>query len=91
MVVRRCLFLLILLGVISQCAARRNYRQTSRLLMRTPVEHIGNVLLYRQFVENNIVARDFLPPRPLWELSVETKLRKQDSAYIRTLSPKKRQ
>ena len=91
MVVRRCLFLLILLGVISQCAARRNYRQTSRLLMRTPVEHIGNVLLYRQFVENNIVARDFLPPRPLWELSLETKLRKQDSAYIRTLFPKKRQ
>ena len=85
MVVRSCLVLLFLLGVVGQCAARRNYRQTSRLLMRTPQEHSGSVLLHRQFVQHNIVARDFLPQRPLWEVALEMNLKQHDTALISPL------
>ena len=91
MVVRSCLVLLFLLGVVGQCAARRNYRQTSRLLMRTPQEHSGSVLLHRQFVQHNIVARDFLPQRPLWEVALEMNLKQHDTALISPLFLQKTQ
>ncbi len=81
MILRSCLLFLILFVGGELSAARRNYRQTSRLLMRTPTEHVGNVLIHRQFVQHNIVARDFLPARPLWEFSLRADFRKQDSCF----------
>ena len=88
MVVRRCFLFLLLVGVFGYSVAHHNYRQSSRLLMRTPREHVADILLHRQFVQYNIVARDFLPPSPSWSVSLNAVLQQKDSSNYYAFFPK---
>ena len=84
-----CIFFVLLVNGIS--ATRRNYKQTSRLLMRTPQEYVGSVLLQKRFGQENIVASDFLPNRPLFTGEVYLKYNTQDSSITSIISPTERQ
>ena len=84
-----CIFFVLLVNGIS--ATRRNYKQTSRLLMRTPQEYVGSVLLQKRFGQENIVASDFLPNRPLLTGEVYLKYNTQDSSITSIISPTERQ